>query len=240
MNPYLDRALAEALTADRLRSARESRSDVSSAPFKDRARRWMPSTAPKVGSGIAVLIGGIAWIAFAILANAKPVGCVGAECATRIMRETGDIDILLLTGAVLIPGSLLAMALHACDANKSSKLWRIGAAGATIASIALVGASLAAPDSEAAWMLVVFPSMIALVLGLAVAGIGIASDGALPRAAGVVIALSALALFAANDQDERVLLCIPVGLAAIATGILALRDTAPSSIPGAPRPTQAI
>jgi hypothetical protein len=42
----------------------------------------------------------------------------------------------------------------------------------------------------------------------------------------------ALALFAANDQDARVLLCIPMGLAAIATGVLALRDTAPTSIRG--------
>jgi hypothetical protein len=154
------------------------------------------------------------------------------------MRDTGDIDILLLTSAVLIPGALLAMALQTRDANGSSKLWRSGAAGATIASIALLGANIAAPDSDAAWKLVVLPSMVALVLGLTVSGIGIASAEALPRAVGVLIALSALALFGANDQDARVLPCIPMGLAAIATGVLALRATAPSSIPGAPRPTQ--
>jgi hypothetical protein len=146
------------------------------------------------------------------------------------MRDTGDIDILLLTGAALIPGALLAMALQARDDSRSSKLWRIGAAGAVIASIALVGASIAAPDSDAAWWLVVFPSMVALVLGIAVSGIGIASGEALPRAAGVLMAVSALAVFGANDQDTRVLLCSPMGLAAIATGILALRDTAPSCV----------
>jgi len=188
----------------------------------------------KAMSGIAVLIGGIAWIAFAILANTKPAGCVGAECATAIMRDTGGIDILLLSGALLISGSLLAMALQARDANRSSKLWQIGAAGATIASIAVIGASIAAPD---AWWLVVFPGILTLVLGLAVSGIGIASAGALPRAAGALIALSALALFGANDQDTRVLLYIPMGLTAIATGLLALRDTARRSTGGhlAPR-----
>ena len=179
---------------------------------------------------VALLIGGLAWIAFAILANAKPVGCVGAECATRLMRDTGDIDMLLLTGALLISGSLLALALQARGANRSSTLWRIGAASATIASIGLLGASVAAPDSDVAWTLVVFPSMVALVLGLAVSGIGIARAKALPPVAGVLISVSALALFGANDQDARVLLCIPIGLAVIATGLLALRATTPTSL----------
>lgn len=189
----------------------------------------MPSNT-KALSRVALLIGGLAWIAFAILANAKPVGCVGAQCATALMRDTGDIDILLLTGAVLIAGSLLGLALQAREANRSSTLWRIGAASATIASIGLLVARIAAPDSDAAWTLVVFPSMVALVLGLAVSGIGIARAGALPPVAGVLITISALALFGANDQDARVLLCIPLGLAAIATGVLAPRDTTPASI----------
>ena len=67
------------------------------------------------------------------------------------------------------------------------------------------------------------PGLIVLVLGLAVAGIGIARSGVFPVPVGMLIFFSALLLLGANDQDARVLLCVPMGAAAILMGALALR-----------------
>ena len=49
-------------------------------------------------------------IVYALIANAKPADCVGPEaCKATPMRDTGDMTLLLVAGAVLIPTALLAM-----------------------------------------------------------------------------------------------------------------------------------
>lgn len=92
-------------------------------------------------SGIAAVMGGIAWIVYALLANSMPVGCVGSDaCEVAHMRDTGDLTPLLLVGAVLIPSALLEMARAIRSPDRPLWVWQIGASAATAATaVAVVG-----------------------------------------------------------------------------------------------------
>lgn len=53
-------------------------------------------------SGIAAILGGVLWMAGAVLTESKPRGCIGDERAFRPMREGGPLDAVLFLLAVLL------------------------------------------------------------------------------------------------------------------------------------------
>ena len=69
--------------------------------------RGLPYAAP------AAALGGLLLIIFAVLVSFKPLGCIGATCAIRSMREYDEYAPLLLAAILLILYALIATVLHA-------------------------------------------------------------------------------------------------------------------------------
>jgi hypothetical protein len=64
----------------------------------------------------------------------------------------------------------------------------------------------------------VIPALFAVVVGFLLLGVAVVRSKALPPWAGVLLAVGALSMLGANDQDWRVLIVVPFGLAWIAVG----------------------
>jgi hypothetical protein len=73
-------------------------------------------------------------------------------------------------------------------------------------------------QSDASWTLLVTPGLAACVAGSAMAGVATIRAGVTPRWVGALLVAGSLALYAGNDQDERVLAVIPFGLAWMVVG----------------------
>jgi hypothetical protein len=150
-------------------------------------------------SAAAALAGGALWIIYATLVVRLPEGCVGDECLLRSHRDPGDLELLFLGGGVLL---LVAYAgLRAGPASRIS----------VVAGVLLV---LVGATSEDLWVPFVLAGMVALVIGFVLAGTAVR-----PRWIGVLLIAGSLGLLAANDQDARVLMLIPFGLAWICVGV---------------------
>ena len=162
MHSNLTPQLAEAVLADHLRTTQHHKPSSSprrrapAYPFETDTRPPACETCDDGHGGAAAAIGGIAWIIYALVAGTRPVGCVGPEaCAVTPMRDTGDITILLLAGAVLISGALLAMARSSGFTGWAARLWRVGATVATAANAVVVVGMVGATSWEPAWTLIV-------------------------------------------------------------------------------------
>ena len=156
----------------------------------------------RVWTALAALAGGALWIAFAVLAAGQPQGCVGDECLLNAHRDLGAYNALLAAGGLLILGAFAGVA--------RGRASRAAVAGGVTVMVAAL--TVGAP-----WA-VVTAGMAATVAGFALAGIGLT-----PRWAGLLLTGSSLLLFAANDQDARVLLLIPFAVTWMAIGALRLR-----------------
>lgn len=149
-------------------------------------------------SRVSAVIGGSLCVAFAVLAAGKPAGCVGDACLLESHRDLGGLNVLVVAGAALI---LLALAVHA----------RGPSAVAVASGAAVVLAGVAAAN----WYVLV-AGVAACVIGSVLLGIEAVRAGS--RWVGALLVAGSLALFAANDQDERVLLLIPFALAWMVAG----------------------
>ena len=66
--------------------------------------------------------------------------------------------------------------------------------------------------------LFVLPGVLALVAGFLLLGVAVLRAGVVPRWAGGLLVVGALALLGFNDQNAQALLAIPFGLAWMAIG----------------------
>ena len=173
----------------------------------------------------AAVAGGALWIVFAALVAGKPEGCVGDACLTGAHRDLGDLNTLFSLGGLLIVLGFAGAAARVRSASGPSTLWRASVAGVG-GGVALILAGVASGavfDWDSAWYVFVVPGMAASVIGFALAGVAILRAGVAPRWAGLLLVATSLALFAANDQDARVLMLIPFGVAWILVGSALLR-----------------
>src|ERR671910_374176 len=102
-------------------------------------------------SGAAAIGGGILLILFAVLAAAKPKGCIGeGECAVRPLRDTSDMDPFAFVGFFLILIGLAGLVVRVQAAGHLSLLGKVGlvliALGA--ATFLLVGLGTVTPSEE--------------------------------------------------------------------------------------------
>jgi hypothetical protein len=181
------------------------------------AQRW---------SAVAAAAGGALWVAFAILAVGQPQGCVGDECLSRSHRDLGELDALFAVGALLILLGLAGLAARVRAAHSRSLIRRasLAAVGGSLALILAGVVTGAVWEWEGSWMALVVPGMVAWVVGFALTGLTILRAEVAPRWVGALLVAGSLALFAANDQDARVLMVIPFGVAWIAVGSVLLHD----------------
>jgi hypothetical protein len=215
---------AEALEiAARRRSAKADRADIELSPATPTdLTEHLPSRAH---GRIAGVLGGGAWVLYALIANARPIGCVGDACSTRVMRETGDLDVLLLGGLGLMAVSMAALAMRS-RGRAGSRLLTAGsiaaAMGITLTTLGFTVAPAFLSDTTA-WGAFVVPGLLAVAAAFALTGAGLTRAATLSAPLGLLVTLGAVALVAANDQDERVLLMLPLALGILTAGIIGPR-----------------
>lgn len=161
--------------------------------------------------GAAGVAGGLSLTGYAIIQAMQAPGCIAEECAGRTYRTAGPVEgSLFLAAIVLIIGATLAFLAIPAAGTRALRMSAVVAATALFSGFALIG--------------IAYFAGLALVLGVIVAyvvmGFSLVSSRVFPLWAGVMLAVSALLLFGANDQNERILFVVPFGMAWMVLGIL--------------------
>lgn len=174
-------------------------------------------------SGVAAILGGALWMVGTVLHALEPRGCVGADCATRPMRDSSAlVAVLAVCAAVLIMVGVAGLVRLAQDSGRLGRSGRLGVRVGVAGLVALLTVGMAQPvlfgGNFHLMPYFVLPGMGAVVVGFLLVGIAIVRAGVLPRWAGVLLVLGSLALVGANEQTELVLLMLPFGLAWAAAG----------------------
>ena len=182
-------------------------------------------------SSPASIAAGLLWIGSAIATARLPVGCVADACSQpgRSMREGTTITAVLFTGAlILVIVSVIGLFLRARGAGRLSRAGRLGliSSAAGLATIVIAGAvaQLFFDGDFPLMPFFIIPGGIVAIAGFLVTGIAVLRAGLLPRWAGTALIVGTLAMLGFNDQDARVLLAIPFGLAFIAVGVATWPD----------------
>ena len=157
-----------------------------------------------IAVSIGALIGGALWIAGGLAMNAAPFGAADGY------RESTAATLILAMAAFV--SALAAIGL----AGRSGTFMGIGRAMLVMALL------IPLP-----WPLVLF-GVFGTAFATCAYGIALVREGGQP--AGIVLAVTALALTSINTQDERALLSIPLGLAWVAIGAIALIRRWPAPI----------
>ncbi len=149
------------------------------------------------------VVGAILLIASGLATYAAPMGGFG-------YKETGALTTVLVGGLIAVAFAAVAMA-------------RITSAGSGAAAAILAGAFIT---------LLPWPILIVgfLLHAIATVGFGVILFLSGRRLMGGALTVSALLLTSFNTEDERALLTIPIGLAWILVGLLAIRLKAPQPI----------
>jgi hypothetical protein len=183
---------------------------------------WMKICA---AAGIA---GGVLLVAYAALAAGMPEGCAGDECLMSTHRAVGDVQLLGGAGMLLILVAFAGLTGRIRAARVKSAIGR-PALVAMGAGLALLAAA-AVWRADSSWTLLVAPGLAACVAASAMAGVATIRSGVTPPWVGAVLVAGSLALYAANDQDERVLAVIPFALAWMVVGVSLARDYVPRRV----------
>lgn len=176
--------------------------------------------------GAAGIAGGLSLTGYAVIQAMQPAGCIAEECAGRTYRSAGPVEgSLFMVAIVLIIGATLAFLAVPATGTRVLRMSAVVAATALFSGFALLG--------------IAYFAGLALILGVIAAyvvmGFSLASARTLPLWTGVMLAVSALLLLGANDQNERVLFVVPFGVAWIVLGTLLWGSARPSRTAAAGR-----
>ena len=173
-------------------------------------------------SGLSAMLGGVVWGLWAILVAGKPEGCVGSECDLpgTVSRGYSDLIPLLTAAVLLIATGVVGLVVHARAVGRFGRLGQwglgLGTIGVVILAAALIIQSLFYAGDFPLMPLFVIPGGVAVAAGFVLFAITILR--VIPRWAGVLLGVGALALLGVNDQNERILLAVPFGAGWIAVG----------------------
>jgi hypothetical protein len=174
-------------------------------------------------SGVAAILGGVLWVAWAIQTGFQPPGCIGDECAFRPMRESGPLEaVLFLLAMLLLVVGVAGLVFHTRNAGRLGRLGWIGSVASGVGVAALIISSL----TQAVFFGGDFPLMpffvilggLALIVGFLLLGITILRARVLPLWVAVLFVVGTLAMLGVNDQNMQVFLAIPFGIAWVAVG----------------------
>lgn len=175
--------------------------------------------------GLAAILGGVLWIAFAVRLASLPEGCIGAVCDLpgRTMRPTNSLVALLFVAAGTCTAlAVIVLLLRVRVVGSLSRLDRVGVillgAGALLLLIAMLVQEFAYSGDFPQMPLFVIPAGLALILGFLLLAIAILRAGVLPRWANTLLVFGTLILVSFNDQNAQALLAIPFGLAWVGIG----------------------
>lgn len=179
-------------------------------------------------AGACAVIGGSAWVGAIVVHALQPMGCVGDECLVRPQRAatTATSWLVVLAGIAMAAFFLALLALL----TRSGDLGWTGIAG--VAACGLGTAALALMGlPQFREQLRPLPGLVAITVGLALVGWTVLRSRVVPIWAGIGLLVGVLLLAGVNEQNSRVLLALPFGMALLATGgalIQQSRTTAPA------------
>ncbi len=187
--------------------------------------------------GLAAMLGGVLWVAWAILVARKPEGCVGAACDLpgSTVRGYGDLVPLLAAAVLLIAAGVAGLVIRARTAGRFGRLGRwglvIGAAGAALLATSVVVQELFFDGDFPLMPAFVIPGGLALAVGFLLFAAAVLQ--VVPRWAGAVLIVGAVTLIGVNDQNARILLAVPFGVGWMGVGyaLWAGRGERPASTP---------
>ena len=168
---------------------------------------------------LALIVGGLAWIADGVVTAGKSYG---DTAVLRLLRpaepvsstgRSGDDPPLYLVAAVVL--TLVGLALLYGRAT-----WNAGRWGK--ASVVLLALGVLLPTQTWPLLLIGF---LGFVLGMIALGIAALRTHVLPRSVAAMLIAAAILLFFANDQDDRALLFVGPGAAWIWLGARSLVAT---------------
>ena len=168
------------------------------------------------------MLGGALFVVSAVVIASMPRGCIGDECTSRPMRETGAAGALLTLALLLVVIGAAGLVILARDAGRFGTLARTGIVVAAVgAALPVVGGLVQGIlfDGDYPYMpYFVIPGVLALVIGFVLLGISVLRAGVLPRWAAVLLIVGTLAMLGFNDQNALALLAIPSGIGWVAVG----------------------
>ena len=168
------------------------------------------------------MLGGALWAAWAVMVARRPEGCVGSACDLpgRSTRGYGDLIPVLAAAALLIAASVVALVIRTRSAGRFGWTGRWGLGLGVAAAVALAAALIIQGvfyDGDFPHMpTVVIPAGLALGSGFLLFAAAVLR--VVPRWAGAMLVVRALALIGVNDQTDRILLAVPFGIGWMAVG----------------------
>jgi hypothetical protein len=173
-------------------------------------------------SGLAAMLGGALFVVSAVVIASMPRGCIGDECASRPMRETGVAGALLMLALLLVVIGAAGLVIQARDAGRLGRLGKTGIVlGAVGAALPVIGSLIQGILFDGDYPLMpyfVIPGVLALVVGFVLLGLAVLQAKVLPRWAAVLLIVGTLAMLGFNDQNARALMAIPFGISWVAVG----------------------
>jgi hypothetical protein len=173
-------------------------------------------------SGLAAMLGGALFVVSAVVIASMPRGCIGDECASRPMRETGVAGALLMLALLLVVIGAAGLVIQARDAGRLGRLGKTGIVlGAVGAALPVIGSVIQGILFDGDYPLMpyfVIPGVLALVVGFVLLGLAVLQAKVLPLWAAVLLIAGTLAMLGFNDQNARALMAIPFGISWVAVG----------------------
>jgi hypothetical protein len=147
-----------------------------------RARRRPELSASIVRwAGLAAMFGGALFVVSAVMISSMPRGCIGDECGTRPMRETGAAGVLLTLALLLVVVGMAGLVIRARHAGRFGVLGKTGAVVAAAgAALPMIGGLIQGIVYGGDYPLVpyfVVPGVLALVVGFVLLGIAVLLAG---------------------------------------------------------------
>jgi hypothetical protein len=174
--------------------------------------------------GLAAMLGGALFVVSALLIASMPRGCIGDECATRPIRDTGIAGALLILALLLVVVGAAGLVVRVRRAGRFGRLGKTGVVIAAVgAALPVIGGLVQGVLFDGDYPLMPFfviPGVLALVVGFVLLGLAVLQARVLPRWAAVLLVVGSLAMLGFNDQNARALMAIPNGIAWMAVGYL--------------------
>ena len=168
------------------------------------------------------MLGGALSVVSAVVIASMPRGCIGDECASQQMRDTGVAGALLMLALLLVVVGAAGLVIRVRNAGRFGRLGKTGAVvGAVGVALPVIGSFIQGILFDGDYPLMpyfVIPGVLALVVGFVLLGLAVLRAGMLPPWAAVLLIVGTLAMLGFNDQNAQALMAIPFGIAWVAVG----------------------
>src|SRR5687768_8297941 len=176
---------------------------------------------------LAMLIGGVAWVAYALALSGERYG---DTAALRLLRPAEPLSFTYRGGADAAPylAAAVVLTLVGFALLYGRAAWLTGSWGKGSVVMLALGAFLLVPQES----LPLLVGWLFYFLGMLALGITSLRTGVLPRSAAWMLIGAVILVFFFNTEDDRALLAIAPGVAWAALGVQSLMSAARrSSVP---------